>query len=106
MTSVFPTRFGNAITGVFDLRTRNGNTEKNEYLAQIGFNGIEISVEGPLNKETKSSFLVGYRYSTVKPLQKLGLMPVQDRRPHNIMISTLLHEDRPLAQSEKGLFCC
>jgi len=73
MTSAFPAQFGNAIAGVFDLRTRNGNTEKDEYLAQMGFNGLEFAAEGPLNKETKSSFLIDYRYSMVGSLQKLGL---------------------------------
>jgi len=73
LTSAFPAQFGNAIAGVFDLRTRNGNTEKNEYLAQMGFNGFEFEAEGPVNRETKSSFLVDYRYSMVGTIQKLGL---------------------------------
>lgn len=73
MTSAFPAQYGNALAGVFDLRMRNGNNEKYEFLGQMGFNGFEIGAEGPLNKETKASFLVDYRYSMVAAIQALGL---------------------------------
>ena len=73
ITSAFPAQYGNAIGGVFDLRTKNGNTEKHEFLGEMGFNGFEFGAEGPLNKETKSSYLVNYRYSMVAALQKIGL---------------------------------
>ena len=56
ITSAFPAQYGNAIAGVFDLRMRNGNDEKHEFLGQMGFNGFEFGAEGPLSKETKSSF--------------------------------------------------
>lgn len=73
LTSAFPAQYGNAIAGVFDLRMRNGNDEKYEFLGQMGFNGFEAGAEGPLNKETKSSFLFNYRYSLISSLQALGL---------------------------------
>ena len=73
LTSAFPAQYGNALSGVFDLRMRNGNNEKYEFLGQAGFNGFELGAEGPLNKQTKSSFLVNYRYSMVASLQALGL---------------------------------
>jgi hypothetical protein len=73
ITSAFPAQYGNAIAGVFDLRTRNGNNEKNEFLGQMGFNGFEFGAEGPLNKQTKSSFWINYRYSMVATIQSLGL---------------------------------
>jgi hypothetical protein len=73
MTSAFPAQYGNALAGVFDLRMRNGNNEKYEFLGEMGFNGFELSAEGPLNKETKASFLVDYRYSMVAAIQALGL---------------------------------
>ena len=31
LTSAFPSQYGNAIAGVFDLKMRNGNNEKNEF---------------------------------------------------------------------------
>ncbi len=73
ITSAFPAHYGNALAGVFDLRMRNGNNEKNEFLGQVGFNGFEIGAEGPLSTKSKSSFLINYRYSMVATIQKLGL---------------------------------
>lgn len=73
LTSAFPAQYGNALAGVFDLRMRNGNTDKTEFLGQMGFNGFELGAEGPVNKAGKSSYLVDYRYSMVAALQKLGL---------------------------------
>ena len=65
-TSAFPAEYGNALSGVFDLKMRNGNNEKYEYLFQSGFNGFELGAEGPFNKNHKSSFLVNFRYSTLE----------------------------------------
>ena len=73
LTSAFPAQYGNALAGVFDLRLRNGNSDKNEFTGQMGFNGFELGAEGPFNKKTKASFLVDYRYSMVASLQNLGL---------------------------------
>ena len=73
ITSAFPAQYGNAVAGVFDLRMRNGNNEKYEFLGQMGFNGFEFGAEGPLNSGTKSSFLINYRYSLVAVIQKAGL---------------------------------
>ncbi len=72
-TGAFPAEYGNATSGVFDLRMRNGNNEQFEFLAQVGFNGFEIGAEGPLSKKNGSSFLVNYRYSTMGVFSKLGM---------------------------------
>ncbi|MBL7730697.1 MAG: TonB-dependent receptor [Chitinophagaceae bacterium] len=73
ITSAFPAQYGNALAGVFDLRMRNGNNEKYEFLGQMGFNGFEFGAEGPLSRTARSSFLVNYRYSLIAAVQKLGL---------------------------------
>jgi hypothetical protein len=73
MTSAFPAEYGNATSGVFDLRMRSGNNEKYEFLGQIGFNGFELGAEGSLHLTEKSSFLVNYRYSTMAVFAKLGM---------------------------------
>jgi hypothetical protein len=73
MTGAFPAQYGNALAGVFDLRMRNGNTDKYEFLGQAGFNGFEFAAEGPLSKKNKSSFLIDYRYSLVALIQAAGL---------------------------------
>lgn len=73
LTSAFPAQYGNALAGVFDLRMRNGNNEKYEWLGQMGFNGFEFGAEGPISRNNKSSFLVDYRYSMVATIQAVGL---------------------------------
>ncbi|MEO0333753.1 MAG: carboxypeptidase-like regulatory domain-containing protein [Bacteroidota bacterium] len=46
LTGAFPAEYGNALAGVFDLQLRRGNTEKRDFLGQVGFNGFEFGVEG------------------------------------------------------------
>ncbi|MDD2279091.1 MAG: carboxypeptidase-like regulatory domain-containing protein, partial [Bacteroidales bacterium] len=72
-TGAFPAEYGNALSGVFDLKMRNGNNEQYEFLAQIGFNGFELGAEGPISKSKGSSFLVNYRYSTLAVFDALGM---------------------------------
>jgi hypothetical protein len=73
MTGAFPAEYGNAISGVFDLKMRNGNDEKHEFLGQIGFNGFELGAEGPLSKHNGGSYLINYRYSTLELFEMLGI---------------------------------
>jgi hypothetical protein len=73
LTSAFPSEYGNALAGVFDLRLRNGNKDEHEFLGQIGFNGFELGAEGPLKTGSNSSFLINYRYSTLSLFNALGL---------------------------------
>ncbi len=72
ITSAFPAQYGNATAGVFDIRLRQGNNEKTELMAQAGFNGFEIGAEGPFSKNSKASYLVNYRYSTLGLFKTLG----------------------------------
>jgi len=64
-TGAFPANYGNALGGVFDLKMRNGNNEKNERTFQLGILGTELTLEGPLSKKTGASYLITYRYSTL-----------------------------------------
>lgn len=64
-TGAFPSSYGNALGGVFDLKIRNGNNEKHERTFQLGVLGTELALEGPLNKNSGASYLVTYRYSTL-----------------------------------------
>jgi len=73
LTSAFPAEYGNGVSGVFDLRMRNGNYDKNEYSAQFGLFGTEAMAEGPINKEKKSSYMVSYRYATFSIFQAIGI---------------------------------
>ena len=62
-TAAFPAQFGNALSGVFDMRFRNGNNMRHEYAIQLGVQGIEVAAEGPFSKKNSSSYLFNYRYS-------------------------------------------
>lgn len=72
-TGAFPAEYGNALSGVFDLKLRNGNNEKYEFTAQAGMNGLEFGSEGPFSKKSKASYLINYRYSTLAIFKILGI---------------------------------
>ena len=63
-TGAFPAEFGNALSGVFDLKLRNGNNSKRQHSLAIGNLGIEASTEGYWKKGSAGSYLANYRYST------------------------------------------
>ncbi|MFN8393470.1 MAG: TonB-dependent receptor [Bacteroidia bacterium] len=73
MSGAFPAEYGNALSGVFDLKMRKGNDEQFEFLGQFGFNGLEFMAEGPISRKTGASFLINYRYSTLELMKKLGI---------------------------------
>jgi len=72
MTSAFPAEYGNALSGVFDLKMRNGNYEKHEFVGQVGFNGFEFGAEGPLSKNSRASYMINARYSTLEVMSAMG----------------------------------
>jgi hypothetical protein len=72
-TGAFPAEYGNSTAGVFDLKLRNGNKDRYEYTAQLGFLGTELAAEGPISRKGGSSFLVTYRYSTLKLFEGLHI---------------------------------
>ncbi len=77
-TGAFPAEFGNCISGVFDLKLRNGNNNRYESTAQFGLFGTEIMTEGPFSKKStegrgKASYLIAYRYSTLSIFKSLGI---------------------------------
>lgn len=73
-TGAFPSEYGNAVSGVFDMRLRNGNNQKNEYTFQAGLLGFDIASEGPLSKKHNSSYIINYRYSATGLLDRLGMV--------------------------------
>ncbi len=63
LTGAFPAEYGNALSAVFDVNFRNGNTEKFEFTGQVSaFSGLEFMAEGPLSKKREASFIASYRY--------------------------------------------
>lgn len=73
-TGAFAAEYGNALSGVFDLKLRKGNNEKREFTAKAGFLGLSLAAEGPFSKGYKGSYLVNYRYSTLGILSQLGVL--------------------------------
>jgi len=76
-TGAFPAEYGNALSGVFDIKMRTGNTDKREYTFQAGLMGIDFASEGPFSKGSKASYIFNYRYSTFG-LLKAFLPDVKD----------------------------
>ncbi len=73
-TSAFPSEYGNATSGVFDLGFRTGNNKRRETTVQAGvITGLELTTEGPFSKKNDASYLVGYRYSLAGIAQAVGV---------------------------------
>ena len=72
-TGAFPAQYGNALAGVFDLKLREGNVDKPEFVGQVGFNGFEAGAEGPIGSNKNTTYLINYRYSTLGIFKALGL---------------------------------
>lgn len=65
LTSAFPSEYGNATSGVFDLGMRSGNRDKHEFTFQMAaFSGLEAMAEGPLG-DKGASYLVAARNSFI-----------------------------------------
>ena len=75
-TGAFPAEYGNAMSGVFDMKLRKGNNDKRESAFQIGSQGIDLSSEGPFKQGGEASYLFNYRYSTMGLVGQLADMDV------------------------------
>jgi hypothetical protein len=76
--AAFPAEFGNALSGVMDLRLRKGNTDRHEFGLQLSVVGAEASAEGPIGKLSGSSYLFNVRYANFNILKKYGIVSIQD----------------------------
>lgn len=70
-TGAFPAEFGNALSGVFDIRLRNGNNRRREQTVKAGIMGLDAAAEGPFNRSGSATYLFNYRYSTFSLLGPL-----------------------------------
>ncbi len=83
ITGAFPAEYGNALSGVFDINLRTGNSDRREYAFQAGIVGIDAGAEGPFIKGKEATYLFNYRYSTLGLLAPLlppemGIITYQD----------------------------
>ncbi|MDO8368529.1 MAG: TonB-dependent receptor [Saprospiraceae bacterium] len=92
-TGAFAAEYGNALSGVFDLKLRKGNSDRREFTIQAGVLGLDVAAEGSFQAERSGpasasarqgsadkkatagigSYLVNYRYSTLSLIGKLGV---------------------------------
>jgi hypothetical protein len=75
-TGAYPAEFGNALSGVFDLKMRNGNQHQHEFIGAMGFNGFELGAEGPISKSKRSSYMVNFRYTMMDLMASMGMFDV------------------------------
>lgn len=73
-TGAFAPQYGNALSGVMDMKLRTGNNEEREYTFGIGVLGTDMTVEGPFKKAGNSSYVANYRYSSLALLDNLGIV--------------------------------
>lgn len=78
-TGAFPAEYGNAYSGVFDMKFRKGNPEKRSKTFRAGMLGLDLSTEGPFKKGGDATYLLNYRYSTLGILNKMGIHLVGER---------------------------
>lgn len=72
-TGAYTSQYGNATSGVFDLKMRKGNYDTHEHAVRVGLLGVGLASEGPLSKSSNASYLFNYRYSTLGLLGNLGI---------------------------------
>lgn len=73
-----PVQYGNALSGAMDMSLRPGSKSKREHTLQASLIGIDLATEGPMGKRdadgnSKSSYLINYRYSTIGLLSLAGV---------------------------------
>jgi hypothetical protein len=81
-TGAFPAEYGNTLSGIFDIKFRNGNNQEREYAFQAGLLGIEFAAEGPFKKGYDGSYLINYRYSTFALMDQLNIEISQNAQPN------------------------
>jgi hypothetical protein len=73
-TGAFSPEYGDATSGVFDMKLKNGNNEQHEYTAAISTLGIDMTAEGPFKTGHRASYIANYRYSALDLLDKAGVV--------------------------------
>jgi len=73
MSGAFAPEYGNALSGVFDMRLKRGNNEQREYTAGLSTLGVDFAAEGPMGNGG-GSFIGNYRYSTLDLLDRAGVV--------------------------------
>lgn len=92
-SGAFAPEYGNALSGVFDVKFRQGNNEQREYTFSAGALGIDGTLEGPFKKGYRGSYMVNYRYSSIALMDRLGILdfggiPIYQDAAFKLMLPT------------------
>lgn len=71
-TGAFPAEYSDALSGIFDVNFRKGNSSAHLFAIKAGTLGLDFCAEGPLSKNKKSTYIVNYRYATVGLARAIG----------------------------------
>ncbi|WP_245827115.1 TonB-dependent receptor [Reichenbachiella faecimaris] len=74
MSGAFSPEYGNALSGVFDMKLKKGNNETREYTATASTLGLDFAAEGPFKEGYNGSYLANYRYSSLAIIDQLGVV--------------------------------
>ena len=73
-SGAFAPEYGNALSGVFDMKYKKGNNQTREYTASASTLGIDFTAEGPFKKGYNGSYIANYRYSSLQLISDLGVI--------------------------------
>jgi len=76
-TAAFSAEYGNVLSGVYNVKFREGNNEKFEAMLGVGLLGTDFTIEAPLKKGYEGSYIINYRFSNIGLLQKLNLIDIE-----------------------------
>ena len=79
LSGAFPAEYGNALSGVFDIKLRKGNKDRREHTFSLSTIGLDFATEGYFKKGYGGSYLINYRYGFLTLMQKLGFNISEDK---------------------------
>lgn len=74
-TGAFPTNRGNALSSILQLTQREGRKDRVGLTFTLGASEAGITLEGPMSKKKKTTFLLNGRYSYLQGLFKAFKLP-------------------------------
>jgi hypothetical protein len=82
-TGAFPAEYGNASSGVFDIKLKEGSRNTSQYAFEAGLLGIGAMMQGPFGNNSNSTYIANYRYSTMALISPVlpsdaGVLKYQD----------------------------
>ncbi len=76
-TSAFDARYDNALSGVFEFKQKNGNTERVQSNIRLSASELAFTFDGPLNKKKNLTFLASARRSYLQFLFQALDLPIR-----------------------------